>query len=100
MSILAYLESFVLHHFVEEEEHMHAVDYPGMLRHRAEHGRLAEYVIGARHQVATRATDLEVLVVSNRLLCNWLLGHLNTSDREFAEFMQRSRHRVRAQPAG
>jgi len=89
LGVLDYLENVVLHHFIEEEEQMLAVDYPGMLSHRAEHGRLTEYVISARHRIAT--PDLELLIVSNRLLCSWLLEHLNTADRELAGHMQHSR---------
>lgn len=85
--LLLYLETHVLHHFVEEEDCMLRADYPDVLQHRAEHGRLTELVINL-HQGIARGTDIDSVAASNRLICNWLVMHVSTADRAFADFLR------------
>jgi hemerythrin-like metal-binding protein len=95
MQLLDLLDSHVLQHFLDEEEQMLRWDYPEMLAHRVEHGRLADFVADLRREVRDRPGELEPLVLSNRLLCSWLFTHIHTSDRELAEYLRARRRRGR-----
>ncbi|OGR07168.1 MAG: hypothetical protein A2341_03485 [Deltaproteobacteria bacterium RIFOXYB12_FULL_58_9] len=88
LHMLTFLEHHVLHHFVEEEEQMVLHDYPAMLVHRDEHVRLVDSVLNARCDLELHNNRLEVIILSNRLLASWLLEHLNTLDRSFAQFLR------------
>ena len=88
--ILRHLEDHVLKHFADEEREMAATHYPEMLAHLAEHGRLAEYIASLGKELKEEGGDIDLLVVSSRLLCNWLVTHITCVDRAFADFLHRT----------
>lgn len=75
----------IRHHFQEEEALMEACGYPGLGEHHREHVMLlAEMQECLREiQVNMRLFTLNDL----KSLKFWQIGHVTTSDREFAEFL-------------
>ncbi|MBI5507472.1 MAG: hemerythrin family protein [Deltaproteobacteria bacterium] len=92
LAMLEYFESHAAEHFLAEEEQMSCCGYPGLLEHRAEHGRLVEYVANMRREVSSGGTDAEVLAIANRLLCNWLVRHMTTHDQSLASYLRDHPH--------
>ncbi len=85
------IEAHVLQHFLDEEAEMLTWEYPRMLAHRVEHGRLSALLAELRGRVERGELGHELLAGENRLLGGWLLNHLATADRDFAEFLRARR---------
>lgn len=84
---LRFVQKHVLLHFATEEAEMEATGFPGFEAHRAEHGRMQTYVAEVASQVATDGRDPDLIGVTIRLLCNLITTHIDTIDREFADFL-------------
>ena len=81
LAILKTMEVHVARHFAAEEELMLRHDYPMMLEHMVEHGRILDYVTSLCREVRDDGADVDVLSVANRLLCTWMVSHIITLDR-------------------
>ena len=52
---------------------------------------MVEYIGSVRQQLNDEEPDLDMIVVTSRLLCNWIMQHIRRSDGHFAYFLRRSR---------
>jgi hemerythrin-like metal-binding protein len=82
---LARLVEFTAVHFHDEEQLMAARGYPGLAAHHLAHQRALEQVHDLERgaSVATR----ETLLATVHRLRGWLLDHVGTLDRAFAEWL-------------
>jgi hemerythrin len=87
--VLDYLADHVTRHFRDEERVMRDSGYPDLEKHLAEHRKIAEYIANLRAEL-DGGYDPDLLVVGNRLVCNWLITHLTTSDTHFDAFARRA----------
>ncbi len=86
--VLSFIADHIFTHFTEEEATMRAHAYPRTRAHKSEHAQLAEYVTNLERELQETGRDQDLLLVSNRLLCNWLLTHFGTSDKHFETFLR------------
>jgi hemerythrin-like metal-binding protein len=93
LTSLETLEQHVSDHFANEEAHMWAAEYPGVLTHTAEHGRIADAVVSLRRDIDIHGRDSEAIRAAARTLAKWVSHHTTTADRRFAEFMRHRRAR-------
>ncbi len=87
---LCFIVDQIFNRFREEETIMRAHGYPQLQAHKAEHAQLAEYATNLEREREATGHDRDLLLVSNRLLCNWLLTHFGTSDKHFESFLLNS----------
>lgn len=82
---LARLVEFTAVHFADEERLMAARGYPGLEAHHLAHQRAMEQVIELEKgaSVATREVSLD----SIHRLRRWLLDHVGSLDRAFADWL-------------
>jgi hemerythrin len=92
LALLKHLHVHVVRHFSEEEEQMQRSGYLHVLAHEAEHRRLFEYVTSLCKEVHDDRADPDLLSVSNRLLCNWLVRHIMTFDQDLASCLRKQGH--------
>jgi len=87
--ILDELQTQIQEHFDTEERYMEKHRYPGFETHRQEHHGLGSQVIALQElrDHGGRISTPELM----SFLCNWLRDHLVGSDKEFGEFLSRSR---------
>lgn len=84
--MLAFLATYVVSHFQEEEEAMRATGYPRLAAHRASHEDLARQVGGFIAQAqADPSVVTEALV---RFLVDWLVHHIEGQDLLMAEHLK------------
>jgi hemerythrin len=82
------LTEYVIVHFTAEEALMHRIGYPADVvgahvgEHRALTARTREMVIAFRSGAESSVVPLV------DFLCEWLVEHVEESDRRFVEFMQ------------
>lgn len=82
-AILAELDEDTRQHFATEEQLMRDIGFPDIAAHIAEHQRLQRELEDCRAQVLDRkgAIDFSAFIKS------WLIGHLMTMDREYADYL-------------
>lgn len=86
LNLLAQLEDFSDAHFAAEQILMRYHSYPGYQAHELEHGKLLEELRRIRDRIEER--DGSTLVTDARAVRNWLMSHIDTADRAFAEFVR------------
>ena len=85
-SALGRLADFARIHFAVEESLMRVHGYPGLARHIAEHLEFSERL--ARLQ--ERALHIDVSEEMIVFLHQWLLEHVMTSDKHYADYLPRA----------
>jgi hemerythrin len=82
-AILAELDADTRRHFDAEEQLMRDIGFPDITAHVAEHQRLQRELDDCRAQILDRkgAIDFSAFIKS------WLIGHLMTMDREYADYL-------------
>ncbi len=82
---LSFLMSYVRYHFAEEESHMRRLRYPRLEDHRAEHRDYLRRLEALRSHFEGEGDSTAVSMAVDSLLGAWLLDHIGTADRHFAE---------------
>ncbi len=80
-------------HFREEEAFMLQVDYPGYNQHKGEHGILLAELVDLARQVRQGAEEFGLGTLT--ALKRWLIVHIVTSDRAYADYSHRREHAQR-----
>jgi hemerythrin len=86
LNLLAQLEDFSDAHFAAEQILMRYHSYPGYRAHELEHGKLLEELRRIRDRIE-EGGGIE-LVAEARAIRQWLMAHIETADRAFAEFVR------------
>ncbi|MFN2443265.1 MAG: bacteriohemerythrin [Thermoanaerobaculia bacterium] len=86
LNLLAQLEDFSDAHFAAEQILMRYHSYPGYQAHELEHGKLLEELRRIRDRIE-EGNGME-LVAEARAIRKWLMTHIDTADRAFAEFVR------------
>ena len=87
LPLLEELEKYTVAHFAAEETFMRTTGYPGFEKHKIEHQSFIE-----RIAVEKRKTDNGSAVSLDLMhfLRDWLVDHIQFSDRNYAEFTQKN----------
>lgn len=86
-SILDGLIEYTKTHFANEEHFMQKHGYPNLEAHKREHDALTKQVVDIQrkyHSGATAMLSMEVMT----FLKNWLIKHIQGTDRQYAPFLQ------------
>jgi len=85
----AELLDYTATHFADEEALMASAGYPGLEGHRQEH---ADLLSKARDmEMRAEFGDRNLPGEMSRFLLNWLVSHIQVSDRKFGEFLAAKR---------
>jgi len=85
-NVLSQLIAYTKSHFATEERLMKAHGYPGYQEHKAEHDDLTKQVLDFQQRFQARSTGLSMELMS--FLKNWLINHIQGSDKSYAPFLQ------------
>lgn len=85
---LAYLEDYTRKHFAAEEQEMRGARYPDLEAHRRAHLEFIGSVAELRDEVEKAGTGTYLVVTTNRVVVDWLLGHVKKRDKAFAEWLR------------
>ncbi len=85
--VIAFLESYALTHFCDEELLMEATHYPGLMTHKAEHTAFMCDVQALRQKLATRGATPVLALRLQAHLANWLVAHIGGSDKKLGHFI-------------
>ena len=82
-AILAELDEDTRQHFAAEEQLMRDIGFPDIAAHIAEHQRLQRELEDYRAQLLDRKGTIDF----SAFIKSWLIGHLMTMDREYADYL-------------
>lgn len=86
------LDDIIAHaadHFRREEKLMAETDYPALAEHQAEHDRLVEEVAQLRRRFDAGESIYSLRVL--QFLSDWLLRHIDATDRPLGDYLARRR---------
>jgi hemerythrin len=93
---VATLEQHTLAHFADEEHFMRLMDYPLLPEHALQHQRFLAHLAAERQRVEA---GQGLLPAQAQVITDWLLDHIDVSDRSYAAFTQLEQQaEVRARP--
>tara|TARA_B100000700_G_C14795362_1_gene737950 strand:+ start:14 stop:421 length:408 start_codon:yes stop_codon:yes gene_type:complete len=87
ISIIEFLETYVMEHFSEEETLMKKMNYPHHQHHQDEHEVLRNQVNKIRTQY-TQKTPFNELALSIRQLSDQIITHIYTIDSQMAPYIE------------
>lgn len=84
-----FLDAYVEEHFRDEIQLMSDTGYPLVEGHRAAHDRFVAELrkLEGLLEEAGEDAGTTVAVRAGRMLCDWLKGHIATSDRDFGTYL-------------
>ncbi|MDX1582078.1 MAG: hemerythrin family protein [Thermoanaerobaculia bacterium] len=88
LELLNSLEDYSDAHFAAEQILMRLHSYPGYHAHIAEHGRLIGELEVLRDRISVE--DEEILPSEAATVRRWLLTHIRTADKAFANYLEKS----------
>jgi hemerythrin len=90
LEMLDFLESYAISHFAHEEALMAKSSYPESRTHRAQHTTFRKNVAAIRAAFDQEGATVSVVVLVNRTVIDWMLGHIRNSDRALGDHLVRS----------
>ncbi|HKF47279.1 MAG TPA: bacteriohemerythrin [Terracidiphilus sp.] len=86
-SLLGMLVKYTHEHFLAEEGLMARANYPKLAEHKSQHRNLTDQVqkFAERYQRGELAINVDLLM----FLRNWLLNHIQKTDREYGPWLTR-----------
>lgn len=87
-STLSFLSEYTEFHFREEEEHMAALNYPGLAGQKAMHQEFRTVLKSMDVDFETDGASDYLAKQVNTFLITWLARHIQQADREFGKFLQ------------
>ena len=83
--VLEELADYTQTHFTREEGLMEKHDYPGLEAHKQEHELMIRKV--AEFKENFEQNDIKVSKEALRFLQEWLVSHINTTDKRYTQFL-------------
>jgi hemerythrin len=87
-SFLGYLSEYVAFHFAAEEREMTRYHFPGLAAHEQEHEQFKKVVGDLKRKFARHGAGINIVLMTMRSSCDWLVNHIKKTDKEMAEFLK------------
>jgi hemerythrin len=85
---LAFLDEYVIHHFVAEEQEMAESDYPGISAHKAEHREFVMQMLAIKKEAREYGAGIHVILMTVRASGDWLANHIRKTDKAMAAHLR------------
>ena len=91
--VIRFLEDYIVFHFGEEEAYMQRNEYPGYLRHKAQHNYFMESFLELKKELqklegGKKRGSYDLSVMTNQVVVDWILDHIAEVDRKFGKFLK------------
>jgi len=87
-NLLQFLGEYVKSHFAMEEELQQRYDYPEYALHKQEHASFIQDFNRLEHQFEEEGATLLLVIRTNKAMINWLVSHINGTDKKLAAFLR------------
>ncbi|HYH04800.1 MAG TPA: bacteriohemerythrin [Bacillota bacterium] len=85
---IKFLEEYVVVHFETEETLMVEARYPGYAVHKGYHRNFIASFKQLKEQIDPKGPGLNIVILVNRMVVEWLNQHIRNVDKEFAQFLR------------
>ncbi|ABW17968.1 bacteriohemerythrin [Alkaliphilus oremlandii] len=82
-----FLMDYCINHFTEEEQIMMDADYESLEGHRAQHNHLVDRLYELGNEIKDTGINEELIDQFKFLVIEWLVNHINESDKHLAKFL-------------
>lgn len=87
MTMLGFLDQYVVTHFATEEGLQQEYCYPGYEKHRTEHADFLHRLQFFKEELSNSAPSRDFVLRVNQTLIDWLTSHILTVDKAASEFL-------------
>lgn len=86
--LLEFLDSYTKKHFVDEEQYMLSINYPGYEAQKKAHDSFIEKLAQLKEEYNSSGGNLLVIINANKMVIDWLTNHISIMDRKIGEFVR------------
>lgn len=87
-AIVAFLEDYVMTHFLAEESYMIRHRYPGYEAHKAQHEDFKIKFENLKKQIEAGGAGVHTVIATNQLVVRWFLHHIREVDTRLGAFLK------------
>ncbi len=87
--LLQFLGDYVVEHFSAEEKMQIACGYPDYNMHHIEHEKFKHQLADLQDQLAAESSSLYLVILTNKVLVEWLITHITKLDMEVGKYLQK-----------
>lgn len=87
-NLLNFLGDYVKSHFATEERLQVKHGYPGYAAHKQQHTEFISDLRNLEQQIATEGAGVSLVIQTNQMIVNWLIGHISKTDKALADFLK------------
>lgn len=86
--LIGFLEKYVVTHFGTEERLMREFNYPDYTSHKNHHEQFIKNFMELKNEMATTGPGTHIVVMTNRVVVNWLNSHIRNVDKLLGAFLK------------
>lgn len=86
--LLQFMAEYVRSHFATEEALQQRYAYPDFVAHKAEHSDFVRRLNDLERQFTSEGATLSLVIQTNQSMVNWLISHINATDKKLAAFLR------------
>lgn len=87
-SVLMFLGDYVRSHFAMEEQLQRNHNYPHYADHKEQHEGFIRDLQKLEDQFKQEGVSLSLVIQTNQTMVNWLIKHINATDRALADYLR------------
>jgi hemerythrin len=84
LSMIRFLENYVVFHFKTEEDIMHRNRFPEYLSHKAQHENFIKEFSLIKKRFETEGATLDLVTNTTKFLSTWLIEHISKIDKQLS----------------
>jgi hemerythrin len=84
--LLDFLDDYTKQHFVDEENYMLSINYPGYAEQKQAHDTFIKQLARLRKDYEESGGNILVIINANTMVVEWLTKHISGMDRKIGEF--------------
>jgi hemerythrin len=89
--LLDFLDEYTKQHFVDEENYMLSINYPGYDEQKKAHDNFIEQLTELRNEYKASGGNILVIINANTMVIDWLTKHISNMDKKIGEFVAKQK---------
>jgi len=88
LNTIKFLGDYVVTHFSDEEKLQKENGYPEYTNHKKAHDKFIKEYENLKSKLDQEGVSLNFVILVNRVVIDWLIKHIGSADRAFADFLK------------
>lgn len=85
---IAFIETYVMRHFQDEERFLTSIKYPAIQEHLKHHRTFTADFADIKQKFTSDGPNASIAISLNRLISEWLRNHISNTDQDYAKFVK------------